>query len=297
MQQYSEVIDHLFSALNIQHDQSPDFQNWLDRFCSELNIQHCQLSIFYTLIEKSENFTKGSYSQVLNNPHNIQWSFENTQISISYAFNSEFDHNILKETFTFLEPFIRSSLNLGVKHAEYQYITMMQQSSYDMMRIAIFTLENNLVVGQNHYAQRLITSGHLTINEGQLFINHEAIPLHSNATNTFYWKVDDTRLQGHIFQHSMPNIPWEVNAKRSWLLVKVTSMHPPAEWLTSLFDLTESQALVASYACQGLSAKEISRETKLTTHTVYSYLKAIYQKLGINNQAQLASAIWPRLPV
>ncbi len=297
MQHYSQTIDELFSALSIEHDQMPDFKSWLDQFTHELSIQHCQLSIFYTLIEKSETYSLGNYSKVLNNPHILKWDFENTQVNLQFVFDEEDDNSEQLNKFEFLQPFIRSSLNLGIKHAEYQYLAVMQQSSYDMMQMGVFTLENNQVVNSNQYAQRLIESGYLSIIDHQIYINDQAISLNNQSSKTFNWKVGETRLQGHIFKHETPSTPWETQITRSWIIIKITSLRPSANWLTSLFQLSESQALVASYACQGLSAKEISRATKLTTHTVYSYLKAIYQKLGINNQAQLASVIWPRLPL
>lgn len=296
MQQYSQAIDGLFSALNIKHDQMPNYQSWLDQFTHELSIQHCQLSIFYTLIEKSETYSLGRYSKVLNDPHLLQWQFEDTQVNLQFVFDEDDNQEQLNK-FEFLQPFIRSSLNLGIKHAECQYLAAMQQSSYDMIQMGVLTLENNRVVNHNQYAQRLIEFGYIDIIDHQIYTNNEVISLNKQNSDTLNWKVGETRLQGHIFKHETPGTPWETQITRSWIIIKITSIRPKVSWLTSLFELSESQALVASYACQGLSAKEISRETQLTTHTVYSYLKAIYQKLGINNQAQLASVIWPRLPL
>ena len=113
----------------------------------------------------------------------------------------------------------------------------------------------------------------------------------------FDWEIEQNHFFCHLHQQNSNKSNWHISEDSYLLIIQPLRYSPNPQWLMDAFSLTESQAIVASQACLGLSAKEIARITNFSANTVYSYLKAIYSKLNINNQSQLASAIWPALPI
>lgn len=67
--------------------------------------------------------------------------------------------------------------------------------------------------------------------------------------------------------------------------------------LKTVFSLSRSEAEIASWFSQGLSAEEVANSTGYALSTVYSYIKNLYSNLGINKQSQLTAAVWHELPL
>ena len=51
--------------------------------------------------------------------------------------------------------------------------------------------------------------------------------------------------------------------------------------------LSAQETLVAELVCAGLSNKQIAARAGLSEHTVSSYLRRIYSKLGVNSRVAL----------
>lgn len=64
-----------------------------------------------------------------------------------------------------------------------------------------------------------------------------------------------------------------------------------AEKLSKTFGLTKAEAQVATSMANGLSPKDIATVNKVEISTVRSQLKAIYQKIGVNTQAELVKVL------
>lgn len=58
--------------------------------------------------------------------------------------------------------------------------------------------------------------------------------------------------------------------------------------------LTERELEVADLARQGLTVKEAAHALGISEHTVRSYKRSIYRKLGIHSLAQLGARRLPR---
>ena len=69
-----------------------------------------------------------------------------------------------------------------------------------------------------------------------------------------------------------------------------TALKP--ELLRALFNLTEAESLIVRELANGRSPQEISRDLNLSWHTVRTQQRAIYDKIGVNSQAQLVKTIW-----
>ena len=65
----------------------------------------------------------------------------------------------------------------------------------------------------------------------------------------------------------------------------------PAE-LSELYGLTEKEIEITGQLVRGLSVKEISEETSVSTHTVRSQVKAILRKTDTSRQAELVSLVY-----
>jgi DNA-binding CsgD family transcriptional regulator len=61
--------------------------------------------------------------------------------------------------------------------------------------------------------------------------------------------------------------------------------------IEGLFDLSASEAKVASQIAQGLTIEEIADRNVRSRETIRSHLKRVYEKTGVNRQAELASLL------
>jgi DNA-binding CsgD family transcriptional regulator len=65
----------------------------------------------------------------------------------------------------------------------------------------------------------------------------------------------------------------------------------PVTLLRGLFDLTSAEARVAQAVAKGMSLAEIARQSNVTTGTVRSQIKAVFEKTGVHRQAELAALL------
>jgi DNA-binding CsgD family transcriptional regulator len=71
----------------------------------------------------------------------------------------------------------------------------------------------------------------------------------------------------------------------------VPSTSPPAPLLQALFDLTPAEARMASQITAGKSIEQISSATGVAQNTIRTHLKSIFQKTGVQRQAELVSLL------
>uniref|UniRef100_UPI0035AF197A response regulator transcription factor n=1 Tax=Nitrosomonas sp. TaxID=42353 RepID=UPI0035AF197A len=62
---------------------------------------------------------------------------------------------------------------------------------------------------------------------------------------------------------------------------------PYANEIAACSRLSKAESLVASLACQGLSAKKIGSQLSITEKTVRNHLSVIYRKVGVRKQIEL----------
>lgn len=74
---------------------------------------------------------------------------------------------------------------------------------------------------------------------------------------------------------------------------------PDAALIRGLFDLTPAEARVASGITEGLSVNQIASRNNVASETVRAQIKAVFAKLGVNRQSQVAAllAAVPRIPI
>lgn len=79
------------------------------------------------------------------------------------------------------------------------------------------------------------------------------------------------------------------------VLLKPLTNHPQIDRqaLQDLYQLTSRESEVAALLAGGKSLEAIGKKTDLTANTVRFYLKQIYAKMGVSNQAGLVAALRP----
>jgi DNA-binding CsgD family transcriptional regulator len=71
----------------------------------------------------------------------------------------------------------------------------------------------------------------------------------------------------------------------------VPSRSPAAPLLQALFDLTPAEARMASQITEGKSIEQISTATGIAQNTIRTHLKSVFQKTGVQRQAELVSLL------
>jgi DNA-binding CsgD family transcriptional regulator len=71
----------------------------------------------------------------------------------------------------------------------------------------------------------------------------------------------------------------------------VPSTSPASPLLQALFDLTPAEARTASQITEGKSIEQISSTTGIAQNTIRSHLKSVFQKTGVQRQAELVSLL------
>jgi DNA-binding CsgD family transcriptional regulator len=66
---------------------------------------------------------------------------------------------------------------------------------------------------------------------------------------------------------------------------------PSIEQLQTLYHLTRVEAEVVQLICQGFSPSKAAQKLKISVHTVRSYLKSIFSKIGVNRQADVVRIV------
>lgn len=71
----------------------------------------------------------------------------------------------------------------------------------------------------------------------------------------------------------------------------VPSSSPAPSLLQALFDLTPAEARMASQITEGKSIEQIALATGTSQHTIRTHLKSVFQKTGVERQAELVSLL------
>ena len=71
----------------------------------------------------------------------------------------------------------------------------------------------------------------------------------------------------------------------------VPNASPSSPLLQALFDLTPAEARMASHITEGKSVEQISLATGIAQNTVRTHLKSVFQKTGVQRQAELVSML------
>jgi len=75
-------------------------------------------------------------------------------------------------------------------------------------------------------------------------------------------------------------------------LAKLRQLSGPAASSARLDDLTNREREIVALICRGAGDAEISRQLKVSPHTVRNHVASLYRKLGVNRRS--AVVIWAR---
>lgn len=300
----SKYVERLISALQIEKNEDTHFTEWLAALCEMTQANHGQLilSTCDTSITRTwqyPNTHKNSSAGINSEQYLIDHQEGDLRYSLTLYFESIETLHDVQNTLSILNTHIKMCLSIGHRH----HISHQQQyfrlQSLDAMNLGFIQInKKGQLLSSNSLADMLFTGQQLSIENNVVKLGNEFITkkIQSDLPTYFQWQYKDSVFFSSLSVSPQNPSNWHPTNQLS-LTIQPLKYAPDPKWLESLLHINESQAVVASYTCLGLSAKEIARLSNLSTHTVYSYLKIIYEKLNIKNQSQLASAIWPKIPL
>ena len=291
----SQSIGQLVCALNIEHNQDTNFTQWLACLCELSNAKHATLECLTTA-------ERWSYNECMTSDFRSEcvFEFDQYQFIIVLHYDSATVYEQYSSTLVTLRDTIQTCLKLGITNHNAHAIKNIKYSSLNALNLGLVNInQKGHIIDCNEFAQSLFQTHQLSNVNQQLVLGGTPITQYFSVAETeyFQWHCQQSHFFSCLNNTKNENANWILSDTVYKLIIQPLCFSPSPKWLMKIYPFTESQAMVASYACSGLSAKDISRLTKFSSNTVYSYLKNIYNLLNINNQSQLASAIWPNIPV
>lgn len=297
----SHSIEKLTASLDIKKTSDTNFHQWLETICELVSANNAYLKSTHRQQQYSDEWEYQSKEHCTIHTIEIEFDIEEYDAQLSLNFSSVEKLSKATDSLLLLKETIKICLTLGINHHKSYHYQQLHYQSLSALNLGVLEL-NKLghVMHSNSFANTLIESNLLTIKHNKRIMLDDKLVtkiFKPNLPCYFEWEIEKNRFFCHFHQQNSNKNNWNISENRYLLIIQPLRYSPNPQWLIDAFSLTESQAIVASHACLGLSAKEIARITNFSANTVYSYLKAIYNKLNINNQSQLASAIWPALPI
>lgn len=297
----SQSIKILTASLDIKKAANTNFYQWLKSLCKLCSASNGGLKSTHRQQQYTEEWEYRSQEHDTIHTLDITFNLEDYDCQVSLNFPSLEKLSLAKDSLLLLKETINICLTLGITHHKYYQYRQLQYQSLSTLNLGVLELNKyGHVIHTNHFANSLIESSLLTIKHNKrLMLGDQLVTSFFKQHLSYYfnWKIEQNHFFCHLHQQNSNKSNWNISEDSYLLIIQPLRYTPNPQWLMDVFSLTESQAIVASHACLGLSAKEIARITNFSANTVYSYLKAIYAKLNISNQSQLASAIWPALPI
>ncbi|GLQ33574.1 helix-turn-helix transcriptional regulator [Litoribrevibacter albus] len=300
----SRAMEDLIHAMNIDVHSAVCWSGWIDVLVEysgalegQLNIP--SLNVALTRPVKTEH---KSIKQHVSNHYSRNWQVEGHLVELTLCFDQ---NTVMAERLMWLSQFddcLLSSLTIGVKHSQYIGQRRLVNLALDTVRLAMLEVDHNSrILHTNYLAKELINDKTISVNAQKLaklgsskITDYLSDPL-PNEKVSFRYQAGDNLYECMLLYSTDELFAWSRKLGVYYLTLKPLDNSPNAKWLTQGFGLSDSQATVAGWACCGKSAKEISALTGLSVSTVYSYLKAIYKKLGVQSQSQMAAMIWPNI--
>ncbi len=198
--------------------------------------------------------------------------------------------------------------NLGWQWQEKQNLKHIVKSCGEKMNVSLVNLDakgspnfsNTLPEGLLDKGLFKVVSGRLQLASDPAWLSksQRSMLASDDKTQSMYkvLQVDLETVQCLLMYRREVPVGWGAEARQFTLMVCSGSAQPTSSWLKSRFNISEAEAIVASWFAMGLSAEEVADKTGYTISTVYSYIKKLYGTLGIKKQSQLTAAIWPELP-
>lgn len=310
----SQAMEDLIHAMNIDVQNAVCWTGWLDVLVNYSQAREGRLSIPSLNVERAR-YAKGvqgnrkdviahqSMSQQgFGNEYRRNWHVEGHGVELTLRFDQD---TVMAERLMWLSQFddcLMTSLTIGVKHSHFLGQRRLVNLALDTVRLAMLELDaNGRILHSNYLAKALIEDKTISVNArklaklGQLKVTDYLTDPLPNEKISFRYQADDCLYECMLLYSLDDLFSWSGQQAVYYLTLKPLDNSPNADWLTQGFGLTDSQATVAGWACCGKSAKEIAALTGLKVSTVYSYLKAIYKKLGVQSQSQMAAMIWPNI--
>jgi len=300
---FSELNQHrlaLMSALAIEPNQTTDWLQFVQYLADISHAEEVRLSFTRELparvIQHGQSPTSNGYPLTL--------SFEEALLSFSFE-NLEAQQTASAWLLP-LQPHLQNCIALGCHHQYLLQQSQQQNLCLQGLNAASWRLSARGEIQQQcPLATELQQQGVIRLQRKLLAFTDEPKWL-SEQLQRFSQQPEQVHIaQRHLLhggqrwiacliQQPVSTDGWIRDPVRITLLLTPLNEHSTSRWLSEVFELSDSEARIGALFASGLSADQVAALTGYSKHTVYSYIKQLYQVLGINKQSQLTAAIWPQ---
>ncbi|MCD8523897.1 MAG: helix-turn-helix transcriptional regulator [Saccharospirillaceae bacterium] len=301
----SQIMDDLVNALRFDYGQNVDWFSWLHQLNHACNSDSAKITISSS--DNKYHFITHTVADTnqINTEHDElyarQWIEGSEKIELLLRFNKNQWSTDTLVNLAKTEPMIRSCILLALQHQQLLNRKTFNINMACLSELGIFHLDHQgKMISCNAQGESLLKKG--SIQQGP----HGNIIIGDRSISDYLSAALDSETISFTEQNNQADYEYEITylpaEKSCWpnrmatfnLKVRPRFRSMDHNWIMNTFSLTENQARVAALSCCGYSASEIAKETGLKTNTVYSYLKAIYKKMGINSISKLSTTLWQK---
>ncbi|HQR04412.1 MAG: hypothetical protein JSR19_08160 [Proteobacteria bacterium] len=262
-------------------------------------------------LRQSEFFER--YLAPLNTRHMMGGNFVNNKGQLAYVRlarggrKSHFSGQD-RELCTLLLPHLARSLKLMQVEDECNAFRQSLFKAMDNFGVGVFLLDTNRrILGQNQIAEsHVAVSGDWAVLNGKLCLRHSAsqillskavgsASLSDEATpEAFSFAGTQSGIVHQLVVRALPSTPLSLGDGARALVFTTSGSNPvsiPIPTLQKLFGFSRAEAAVALGLTAGLSIADMAEKERLSTNTLYSQLKSVFGKLGVNQQSMVVGRI------
>ncbi len=218
-----------------------------------------------------------------------------------------------RELYQCLVPHLKQGLRIHARLTAVESERNVYASAVDQLSLgAIILDQRSMVLETNEPAKRLIDQGDtLGIRNGRIYAKNpkdtqtlqrlidEALIARETSTPTLAGAmradVSDTSARLGYLVRPLPPSEWSMGDRSPAVSIFITSSQsaPLASEavLQEIFQLTPTEAKVATLLAAGLSLNEVSTQLQVSVHTAKTHLRRIFSKTSVSRQSELVRLI------
>lgn len=295
---------HTTELTNSLYSQSlPDWHSWLDYL---VTVTRASAAHLYEQVASDKRPLAQTKDRNVKHCHSLEqeWSVQGQAFTLTLSFSNEVDKQYAKRFLKVLHDHIQTCIEMAVTYSSMCGWCDIDQACDDALGITRIPLDNKgRLLEKNERIQALHKQGIVSIKDNQISLLSNQTWLEESlasqvASNSNAVLANDclttNSQQGsvcyYLTQHPQPDTP---NEHSFTLYVHKQPEQPGRRFLQERYNLCQSESHIAYWFATGLTVESISDKTGYSTHTIYSYIKKLYSKLGINKQSRLAALLWP----
>lgn len=291
-EQFSREVEYLMEALHPPGRDLPDWEGWLSFLRCSTGASGAGVNL--CLAESDTELVTFSSGEERGIPLEKRWYSGKYRVELVLLFRTRSGPGEAREYIDDFSEYFSQAITLAISFYEHTAMENLLRLVADHLNVGVLSFDQSLnAIPENSLANGLMISEG---EEGWLSETiHKIDNLEADLSVHYRHRGSSQSVDFMLIRDSGPESSDDRKPYR--LFMNPVLFRPYPEWLKDIFGLSQSQSLVASYACIGMTAADVAAVTGLSRHTVYSYMKALYARLGIQRQAQLSAIVWKEMPV